>query len=53
MKELNREKKRTDSLLHQMLPKAVAEQLKIKKDVTAEFYKEVTIFFSNISNFGR
>lgn len=40
-KQLNREKQRTDSLLYQMLPKSVAEQLKQKKDVNAEYFKEV------------
>ena len=53
LKELNREKRRTDSLLYQMLPKPVAEQLKLKKDVNAEYYKEVTIFFSDIVGFIR
>ena len=40
-KELNIEKRRTDSLLYQMMPKTVAEQLKKKQGVTAEYFKEV------------
>ena len=50
-KELNIEKRKTDILLYQMLPKSVAEQLKRKKDVTAQYHKEVTIFFSDIVGF--
>ena len=53
MQELNREKRRTDTLLYQMLPKPVAEKLKLKKDVNAEFYKNVTMFFSDIVGFIR
>ncbi|XP_074647587.1 uncharacterized protein LOC141903373 [Tubulanus polymorphus] len=52
-KELNREKRRTDSLLYQMLPKTVAEQLKYQKDVNAEYYKEATLFFSGIVGFNK
>ena len=40
-------------MLYQMLPKPVAEQLKLKKDVNAEYYKTVTIFFSDIVGFTR
>ena len=50
-KELNKEKKKTDSLLYQMLPQTVGEQLKKHKDVTAQYHKEVTIFFSDIVGF--
>ncbi|XP_013393540.1 receptor-type guanylate cyclase daf-11 [Lingula anatina] len=52
-KELNREKHRTDSLLYQMLPQPVADQLKSKTDVSAEYFKEVTVFFSDIVGFTR
>ncbi|XP_013387800.1 uncharacterized protein LOC106156906 [Lingula anatina] len=50
-KQLNKEKNRTDTLLYQMLPKAVAETLKKNEEVTAEFYESVTIFFSDIVGF--
>ena len=34
-----------------MMPKVVVDQLKQKKTVNAEYYKEVTVFFSNIVGF--
>ncbi|XP_022096598.1 atrial natriuretic peptide receptor 2-like [Acanthaster planci] len=49
--ELREEKKRSDSLLYQMLPKVVAEQLKLTGQTTAETYDEVTVFFSDVANF--
>ncbi|XP_012937760.1 uncharacterized protein LOC101864616 [Aplysia californica] len=50
-KALNKEKKRTDTLLYQMLPKSVADQLKRNEVVTAENFTESTIFFSDIQGF--
>ncbi|XP_064597588.1 uncharacterized protein LOC135464045 [Liolophura sinensis] len=50
-KALKKEQKRTNSLLYQMLPKSVAEQLKKNEQVTAETFEEVTIFFSDIVGF--
>ncbi|GFN83560.1 guanylate cyclase 32e [Plakobranchus ocellatus] len=50
-KALNKEKKRTDTLLYQMLPKSVADQLKQNEVVTAENFSEATIFFSDIQEF--
>ena len=52
-KELNQEKRRTDSLLYQMLPKPVAERLKYNRDVKAEYFNEVTVSFCDIVGFCR
>ncbi|CAC5405324.1 Guanylate cyclase 32E,Guanylate cyclase soluble subunit beta-2,Receptor-type guanylate cyclase gcy-19,Head-specific guanylate cyclase,Retinal guanylyl cyclase 2,Heat-stable enterotoxin receptor,Olfactory guanylyl cyclase GC-D,Atrial natriuretic peptide receptor 2,Receptor-type guanylate cyclase gcy-9,Receptor-type guanylate cyclase Gyc76C,Receptor-type guanylate cyclase gcy-18,Receptor-type guanylate cyclase gcy-28,Receptor-type guanylate cyclase daf-11,Speract receptor,Receptor-type guanylate cyclase gcy- len=50
-KALNKEKKRTDILLYQMLPKSVAESLKRSEELEAEQYGDSTIFFSDIVGF--
>ncbi|XP_052094557.1 uncharacterized protein LOC127730286 [Mytilus californianus] len=50
-KALNKEKKLTDMLLYQMLPREVAEMLKRSEQVNAEQYSESTIFFSDIVGF--
>ncbi|XP_064642762.1 uncharacterized protein LOC135497034 [Lineus longissimus] len=50
-RELNKERKRTETLLFQMLPKTVAEQLKRNEHVAAEAFNESTIFFSDIVGF--
>ena len=49
--ELAAEKKRSETLLYQMLPRSVAEQLKVNKEVKAEYHGHVTIMFSDIVGF--
>ena len=49
--ELQEEKQRADTLLHQMFPHSVAEMLKKKEQIEPEFFSSVTIFFSDIVNF--
>ena len=49
--ELNVEKRRADALLCQMMPREVAEQLKMNREVKAEQFDRVTIFFSDIVGF--
>ncbi|XP_070538684.1 retinal guanylyl cyclase 2-like isoform X1 [Ptychodera flava] len=49
--ELAEEKKKTDMLLYRMLPPSVAESLKLGRQIEAESFSEVTIFFSDIVGF--
>nr|XP_021137587.1 receptor-type guanylate cyclase gcy-18 [Columba livia] len=49
--DLKRERRLAEDLLHQMLPKSVAKQLRKCQKVEAENYDEVTIFFSDIVGF--
>ena len=49
--ELEVERKRADKLLFTMLPKEVAYALKNKTPVKAQYYDDVTIYFSDIVGF--
>ncbi|XP_072021963.1 uncharacterized protein [Amphiura filiformis] len=49
--ELRAEKKLSEKLLYQMLPKSVAEQLKQGQSVLTESDGQVTIYFSDIKGF--
>ncbi|KAK0174544.1 hypothetical protein PV327_010304 [Microctonus hyperodae] len=50
-RELKREKRKSDTLLFQMLPPSVAQQLKQTQQVPAEHYEAVTVYFSDIVGF--
>ncbi|KAK9513104.1 hypothetical protein O3M35_001368 [Rhynocoris fuscipes] len=49
--QLVEEKKKTEALLYEMLPRCVAEQLKKGHKVEAESFDCVTIFFSDVVGF--
>ena len=49
--ELVTEKARAESLICELLPKSVFEQLKLGKQVQPETFEEVTMFFSDIEGF--
>ncbi|KAI6227488.1 Guanylate cyclase [Aphelenchoides fujianensis] len=50
-KQLVEEKKRSDVLLYRMLPRQVAEKLKLGQSVEPESFDCVTIFFSDVVSF--
>ncbi|CAI5452062.1 unnamed protein product [Caenorhabditis angaria] len=51
MKELVEEKKKSDLLLYRMLPKQVADKLKLGQTVEPETFDLVTLFFSDVVSF--
>ncbi|KJH42826.1 adenylate/guanylate cyclase catalytic domain protein [Dictyocaulus viviparus] len=50
-KELTEERKKSDILLYRMLPKKVAEKLKLGLSVEPESFDCVTLFFSDVVSF--
>uniref|UniRef100_A0A0N5BER9 guanylate cyclase n=1 Tax=Strongyloides papillosus TaxID=174720 RepID=A0A0N5BER9_STREA len=50
-KELIEEKKKADILLSRLLPKQVAEKLKLGQPILPEQFDQVTIFFSDVVSF--
>lgn len=49
--DLKKERRKTELLLNEMLPKPVAKALRSGKPVSAEFYHSVSIMFTDIANF--
>lgn len=51
MEELKRERDRSDKLLHNILPSAIAERLSNGESAIAEVFPEVTVLFADIVGF--
>lgn len=49
--KLNDEKRKTEQLLHRMLPPSIADKLKAGLAIEAEYFNEVTVYFSDIVDF--
>lgn len=49
--EIKREKRKTERLLNEMLPRAVAYRLRKGEHIEAEQYQSVTVLFSDIADF--
>jgi class 3 adenylate cyclase len=49
--DLDREKQKADTLLHNILPKEVAEELKAKGKTEARLFEHVTVLFTDFVNF--
>lgn len=45
------EREKSDALLHNILPAKIARELKLSGKTKPEYYKEVTVFFSDIMEF--
>lgn len=50
-KELNRQKEKTEELLHNLLPDSVIDQLKTEGSVPPKMYENMTVLISDIVNF--
>ncbi|KAI1703536.1 adenylate and guanylate cyclase catalytic domain-containing protein [Ditylenchus destructor] len=50
-KELIFEKKKADILLYRLLPRLVADRMKLGQAVTPELFEAVTVFFSDVVSF--
>ncbi|XGW02592.1 hypothetical protein V3C99_014548 [Haemonchus contortus] len=50
-KQLKEEQKKSDVLLYRMLPRQVAEKLKLGQSVEPETFDSVTVFFSDVVSF--
>uniref|UniRef100_A0AC35EVN2 Guanylate cyclase n=1 Tax=Panagrolaimus sp. PS1159 TaxID=55785 RepID=A0AC35EVN2_9BILA len=50
-RELAEEKKKSDILLYRMLPRTVADRLKLGQSVEPESFEAITIFFSDVVGF--
>ncbi|XP_055327160.1 uncharacterized protein LOC129580592 [Paramacrobiotus metropolitanus] len=49
--EVMREKKRTETVLNQLMPRQIAEKIKMGQPIYPESFDQVTIFFSDIVSF--
>jgi len=52
-KEIEKEKERSDKLLHNILPSKIADELKMKGKAEAKSFEKVTILFSNFKGFSK
>ncbi|PIO77735.1 hypothetical protein TELCIR_00149 [Teladorsagia circumcincta] len=50
-RQLAEEQKKSDILLYRMLPRQVAEKLKLGQSVEPETFESVTVFFSDVVSF--
>ncbi|KAK0415356.1 hypothetical protein QR680_011905 [Steinernema hermaphroditum] len=51
VRELESEKRKSDLLLYRMMPKQIAEKLKMGSSVEPETFESVTVFFSDVVSF--
>ncbi|MPC26280.1 Atrial natriuretic peptide receptor 2 [Portunus trituberculatus] len=51
--DVKKEKRKSDNLVYQLLPRSVAHYLKQSKQVPAEYFESVTIYLSDIVGFTR